>query len=80
MLSLTPAINLCLGFSLIGGVVDTGDKFITGVVNTAENDRRWQRLKTLKFSAGVKDTAKKLFTGVNHTANKFFSGVNDTDD
>ncbi len=34
--SLTPAINLCHGFSLIGGVVDTDDKFITGVVDTAE--------------------------------------------
>jgi hypothetical protein len=34
--SLTPAINLCHGFSLIGGVVDTGDKFITGVVDTTE--------------------------------------------
>jgi hypothetical protein len=29
-------INLCHGFSLIGGVVDTGDKFITSVVDTAE--------------------------------------------
>ncbi len=29
-------INLCHGFSLIGGVVDTGDKFIIGVVDTAE--------------------------------------------
>jgi hypothetical protein len=35
-LSTTPAINLCRGFSVIGGVVDTGDKFITGVVDTAE--------------------------------------------
>jgi hypothetical protein len=34
--SLTPAINLCHGFSLIGGVVATGDKFITGVVHTAK--------------------------------------------
>jgi hypothetical protein len=34
--SLTPAINLCHRFSLIGGVVDTGDKFITGVIDTAE--------------------------------------------
>jgi hypothetical protein len=34
--SLTPAINLCHRFSLIGSVVDTGDKFITGVVDTAE--------------------------------------------
>jgi hypothetical protein len=29
--SLTPVINLCHRFSLIGGVVDTGDKFITVV-------------------------------------------------
>jgi hypothetical protein len=34
--STTPAINLCHGFSVIGGVVDTGNKFITGVVDTAE--------------------------------------------
>jgi hypothetical protein len=34
--SLTPAINLCHRFSLIGGVVDTDDKFITGVFDTAE--------------------------------------------
>jgi hypothetical protein len=36
VVSLTPAINLCHGFSLIGGVSDTGDKFITGVVDTSE--------------------------------------------
>jgi hypothetical protein len=35
-MSLTPAINLCHGFSLIYGVVDTGEKFITGVVDTTE--------------------------------------------
>jgi hypothetical protein len=35
-LSLTPAIKLHHGFSLIGGVVETGDKFITCVVDTAE--------------------------------------------
>jgi hypothetical protein len=34
--SLTPSINLCHGFSLIGGVVDTGNKFITRVIDTAE--------------------------------------------
>jgi hypothetical protein len=34
--SLTPAINLCHIFSLIGSVVDTGDKFITSVVDTAK--------------------------------------------
>jgi hypothetical protein len=36
VVSLTPAINLCHGFSLIVGVVDTCDKFTTGVVDTAE--------------------------------------------
>jgi hypothetical protein len=28
--SLTPAINLCHGFSVIAGVVDTGEQFIAG--------------------------------------------------
>jgi hypothetical protein len=42
VVSLTPAINLCHGIFWIGGVVDTrdkfitGDKFISGVFNTAE--------------------------------------------
>jgi hypothetical protein len=26
----TPVVNLCHGLSVISGVVDTGDKFITG--------------------------------------------------
>ncbi len=43
-----------------------------------KNDRRWQRLKSKKFIAGVNDTAEKLFTGVNDTADKFLSGVNNT--
>jgi hypothetical protein len=34
--STTPAIYLFHGFSMIGGVVDTGDKFITCVVDTAD--------------------------------------------
>ncbi len=46
------------------GVVDTGQKYP----------------KILNFIAGVKDTAKKLFTGVNNTVDKFFTGVNDTAD
>jgi hypothetical protein len=33
---LTPAINLCHGFLLIGSVINSSDKFITGVVDTAE--------------------------------------------
>jgi hypothetical protein len=36
--------------------------------------------KSLKFIAGVNDTAEKLFSGVNDTGNKFFSGVSDTGD
>ncbi len=34
--STTPAINLCHRFSVIGGVVVTGDKFIAGINDTAE--------------------------------------------
>jgi hypothetical protein len=34
--STTTAIILCHGFSVIGGVVDTGDKFIAKLVDTAE--------------------------------------------
>ena len=46
------------------GVVDTGQKYP----------------KSLKFMAGINDTAEKLFTGVNDTADKFFGGVSDTGD
>jgi hypothetical protein len=48
---------------VIGGVVDTGEQFIAGVIT---------------FFPGVNDTAEKLFTGVKDTADKFFGGVNDT--
>jgi hypothetical protein len=34
--STTPVINLCHGFSVTGSVVDTGNKFITSVVDTVE--------------------------------------------
>jgi hypothetical protein len=37
---MTPGINLFHEFSVIGGVVDTGDKFITSVVDTAEQFSR----------------------------------------
>jgi hypothetical protein len=37
--------------------------------------------KSLKFIAGVNDSAeKKLFTGVSDTVDKFFANVNDTAD
>jgi hypothetical protein len=39
-----------------------------------------KRPKSLKFVAGVNDTAEKLFTGVNETADNFFGGVSDTGD
>jgi hypothetical protein len=35
--SLTLAINLCHGFSVIVGVVDTGEQFITGDNDTGDN-------------------------------------------
>ncbi len=65
--SLTPAINLCHGFSLIGGVVDTGDKFITGVVDTAE-----------KCFAGINDTGEQLSPVTTTSAITFFPDVVDT--
>jgi hypothetical protein len=34
--STTPAINLCHGFSVITGVVDTGDKFLAGDNDSSE--------------------------------------------
>jgi hypothetical protein len=36
--------------------------------------------KSLKFIAGVNNTAEKFFTGVNNTADKFFGSVSDTGD
>jgi hypothetical protein len=33
----TPAINPCHGFSVIASVVETVDKFITGVIDTSKN-------------------------------------------
>ena len=37
LVSLTPAINLCHGFSVIAGVVDTGEQFIAGDNDTCDN-------------------------------------------
>jgi hypothetical protein len=42
------AINLCHRFSVIGGVVDTGDKFITGDNDTGD-----------KFISGINNTAEQ---------------------
>jgi hypothetical protein len=43
-------------------------KLFSGVNDTGENTV--QKKKSLKFIAGVNDTAEKLFTGVNDTADK----------
>jgi hypothetical protein len=48
--SLTPAINLCHGFSVIAGVVDIGEQFITGDNDTGNN-----------FVAGDNDTGEQLW-------------------
>jgi hypothetical protein len=49
--------------------------FFPGVDDTAHKNA-----KSLKFIAGVNDTAEKLFSGENDTADKFFAGVNNTAD
>jgi hypothetical protein len=36
LVSTTPAINPCHGFSVIAGVIDTGSNFLTGVSVTSE--------------------------------------------
>jgi hypothetical protein len=46
---LTPAINLCHGFSVIAGVVDTGEQFIAGDNDSGD-----------KFIAGDNDTGEQL--------------------
>jgi hypothetical protein len=48
--SLTPAINPCHGFSVIAGVVDTGDKFIAGDNNVGDSGV-WGGLWTRLFMA-----------------------------
>jgi hypothetical protein len=54
--SLTPAINLCHRFSVIAGVVDTGEQFITGDNDTGNN-----------FVASNNDTGDNFVTGDNNT-------------
>jgi hypothetical protein len=47
--SLTPAINLCHGFSVIAGVVDTGEQFIANNFVTGDNDTGEQLLINYKL-------------------------------
>ncbi len=48
-MSTTPVINLCHGFSVIAGVVDTGEQFIAGDSDSGD-----------KFIAGDNDTGEQL--------------------
>jgi hypothetical protein len=51
-MSLTPAINHCPGFPVIAGVVDTGNKFITGVEVTSEQLSPVTTTPTINLSPG----------------------------
>ena len=64
----TPAINLCHGFSVIAGVVDTGEQFITGDNDTGNN-----------FVAGDNDTGDNFVAGDNDTGDKFIAGHKNKD-
>jgi hypothetical protein len=59
--SLTSAINLCHGFSVITGVVETGEQFITGDKDTANN-----------FVTGDNDTGDNFVAGDNDTSERRF--------
>jgi hypothetical protein len=91
--STTPAINLCHGLSVIGSVVDTGDKFITGVVDTTEQLTPVTMTPAINLSLVStllnNDTCDKFFPGINNTGEQsspvtttpaisFFPGVIDT--
>ncbi len=75
--STTTAIILCHGFSVIGDVIDTDDKFITGVVDTAEQLLPVTTTLAINFSLvsmtplnndrGDKDTCDKKFSSVSMT-------------
>ncbi len=68
--STTPAKNL----SPVS-LTPVNNLYFPGVIETVQ-----KKTKSLKFIAGVNNTAEKLFTGVNDTADKFFGGVTDTND
>jgi hypothetical protein len=58
---MTPAKNLSPVL-----LTPVNNLYFPGGVDTAQ-----KKPKSLKFIAGVSDTAEKLFTGVNDTADKF---------
>jgi hypothetical protein len=79
--SATPVIS-CLAVSTTPAkslspvsLILVNNLYIPGVVDNVQ-----KKPKSLKFIAGINETAKKLFTSVNDTADKFFCGVSDTGD
>jgi hypothetical protein len=68
--STTPAKNLWPV-----SLTPVNNLYFPGVVDTIQ-----KKPKSLKFIAGVNNTAEKLFTGVKNTADKFFGSVSDTSD
>jgi len=56
---------------------DTSEQFIFPRCRWYRSEKK---TKSLKFIAGVNDTAEKLFTSVNNIADKFFPSVSDTAD
>jgi hypothetical protein len=60
--STLPANNPCHGFSVIAGVVDTGDKFFTSVSNTGEQLLSLTPVNSLSVAALT--PAIKFFPGV----------------
>jgi hypothetical protein len=56
---------------------DTSEQFIFPRCRWYRSEKK---TKSLKFIAGVNDTAEKLFTGVNDTADKFVGGVSNNGD
>ncbi len=58
--SLTPANNLCHGFSVNAGVVDTGEQFITGDNDTGNNFVAGDNNTGDNFVAVDNDTGEQL--------------------
>ncbi|MFO0001889.1 MAG: hypothetical protein ACK559_12240, partial [bacterium] len=57
---MTPAINLCHGFSMFAGVVNTGEQFITGDNDTGNNFVAGDNDTGDHFVAGDTDTGEQL--------------------
>jgi hypothetical protein len=74
--STTPAINLCHGFSVIGGVVVTSDKFFAGINDTGKQLSPVLLLPTITFSPGVVYTGQKYPKSLKLSPPRNFSPFN----